>query len=74
MIQIKDRKMKYRNTIKKLKAAFCGRGFQLDSKTIDKSKNLTIKIIRRNEKIRTVFLEKSEKSKGKLRRRKYEYE
>ncbi len=73
MIQIKNRKMKYRNTIKKLKAAFCGRGFRLDSKTIGKSKNLTMKIIRQNNKIRSDFLEKAEKSEGILRRQKYEY-
>ena len=74
MIQIKDGKTKYRNTVKKKKATFCGRGFRLDSKTIGKSMNLTMKIIRRNEENRTTFLGKFEKSEGFLRRRKYEYE
>lgn len=69
MLQIKQRKMKYRNAGNKRKAAFCGSGF-LDSKTIGKSMNLTMKIIRRNEKNRTVFLEKFEKSEGFLRKRK----
>ena len=73
MLQIKQRKMKYRNAGNKRKAAFCGSGF-LDSKTIGKSMNLTMKIIRRNEENRTTFLGKFEKSEGFLRRRKYEYE
>jgi len=72
MIQIKQRKMKYRNAENKRKAAFCGSGF-LDSKTIDKSMNLTLKIIQRNDKTYTTFFEKSEKSEGILRRQKYEY-
>jgi len=73
MIQIKQRKMKYRNAENKRKAAFCGSGF-LDSKIIDKSMNSTVKIIRRNEKNRTAFLGKFEKSEGFFRRQKYEYE
>ncbi len=72
MLQIKQKKIRYRNTENKRKAAFCGSGF-LDSKTIGKSMNLTMKIIRRNEKNRTAFFEKSEKSEGILRRQKYEY-
>ncbi len=73
MIQIKQRKMKYRNAGNKRKAAFCGSGF-LGSKTLDKPMNLAINIIRRGEKNRTTFLKKLEGSKGILRRRKYEYE
>jgi len=73
MLQIKQRKMKYRNAENKRKAAFCGSGF-LDSKTIGKSMNSTMKIIRRNEKNRTAFLGKFEKPEGFLRRRKYEHE
>ncbi len=73
MRQIKERKMKYRNTDNKRKAAFCGSG-SLNSKTIGKSMNLAMNIIRRGEKNRTIFLEKFEKSEGFLRRRKYEYE
>jgi hypothetical protein len=69
MLQIKQKKCPYRNTHNKRKAAFSGSGF-LDSKTIDKSMNLTMKIIRQNEKIRTAFLDKLEKSDGVLRRRK----
>jgi hypothetical protein len=44
MLQIKQRKMKYRNAGNKRKAAFCGSGF-LDSKTIRKSMKLTKKIL-----------------------------
>jgi hypothetical protein len=73
MIQIKERKRKYRNAGNKRKAAFCGSSF-LNSKTIGKSMNLAMNIIRRGEKNRTIFLEKFEKSEGFLRRRKYEYE
>ena len=73
MLQIKDRKRKYRNTNQRKEAAFCGRGF-LDSKTIGKSMNSTMKIIRRNEKNRTTFFGKFEKSEGFSRRRKYGYE
>ena len=73
MLQIKQRKMKYRNTENKRKAAFCGSGF-LSSKTLDKPMNLTTNIIRRGEKNRTTFLKNFERSKGISRRRKYEYE
>jgi hypothetical protein len=69
MRQIKERKMKYRNTDNKRKAAFCRSG-SLNSKTIGKSMNLTMKIIRRNDKNCTVFLEKSKKSDEISRRRK----
>jgi len=60
MIQIKQRKMKYRNAENKRKAAFCGSGF-LDSKTIRKSMKLTKQIIQRREENRTVFLRQFEK-------------
>ena len=60
MIQIKERKRKYRNTDNKRKAAFCGSGF-LDSKTISKSMKLTKQIIQRREENRTVFLRQFEK-------------
>lgn len=55
MLQIKDKKSKYRNTVTKRKAAFSGRGFQLDSQTFNKSMNLTIEIILRRGKNRTGF-------------------
>ncbi len=74
MIQIKNQKTKYRNTVKKMKATFCGRGFQLDSKIYEKPLNLTMKIIRHKAKNRTAFLEKSEKPKEILRRQKNEFE
>jgi len=74
MIQIKERKRKYRNADRRKKAAFHGRGFQLDSKIYEKPLNLTMKIIRQNGKNRTAFLEKSEKPKEILRRRNYEFE
>ncbi len=35
--------------------------------------NLTMKIVRQNEKHYTLFLKKAEKSEGISRRRKYEY-
>ena len=73
MLQIKQKKSRYRNAGNKRKAAFCGSGF-LGSKTLDKPMNLTINIIRRGEKNRTIFLKKLESSKGILRRRKNEYE
>ena len=60
MLQIKQRKMKYRNAVTKRKAAFCGSGF-LDSKTIGKSMKLTKQIIQRREENRTVFLRQIEK-------------
>ncbi len=60
MIQIKQRKMKYRNAENKRKAAFCGSGF-LDSKTIGKSMKLTKQIIQRREENRTVFFRQIEK-------------
>jgi len=68
MIQIKERKRKYRNADRRKKAAFRGRGFQLDSKICEKPLNLTMKIIRHNGKNRTAFLEKSEKLERFLRR------
>lgn len=57
MIQIKDRKNKYRNTNKKDKATSCTRGF-LDSKIYEKPMNLTKTIIRQNGKNHTIFLRK----------------
>jgi len=60
MIQIENRKRKYRNTDQRKKAAFCGSGF-LDSKTIRKSMKLTKQIIQRREENRTVFLRQFEK-------------
>lgn len=60
MLLIKQRKMKYRNTENKRKAAFCGSGI-FDSKTIRKSMKLTKQIIQRHEENRTVFLKQSEK-------------
>lgn len=74
MVQIKERKRKYRNTDQRKKAAFRGRGFQLDSKIYEKPLNLTMKIIRHKAKNRTAFLEKSEKPKEILRRQKNEFE
>ncbi len=55
MIQMKDRKSKYRNATTKRKAAFCGCGFSHNSKTLDKVMNPLLKIIQRNEKKRTDF-------------------
>ncbi len=60
MLQIKQRKMKYRNAENKRKAAFCGSGF-FDSKTITKSMKLIKQIIQRREENRTVFLKQFEK-------------
>ncbi len=60
MLQIKDRKRKYRNTRQRKKAAFRGRGFQLDSKIYEKPLNLTMKIIRHNGKNRTAFFRQIE--------------
>jgi len=57
MIQIKERKTKYRNLSPRKKAAFRGHGFQLDSKTYQKSLNLIKPIIRRKAEKSTVFLE-----------------
>ncbi len=50
MLQIKERKNKYRNADKKKKAAFRGRGFQFGSKTYLKSKNTTVWIIEYNRR------------------------
>jgi len=61
MLQIKSRKEKYRNTDKKLKAAFRGRGFQANSKTYQSIMNLTKQIIRHNRRIRTTFFRQIEK-------------
>lgn len=61
MLQIKERKNRYRNTDKKLKAAFRGRGFQGNSKTYQSIMNLTKQIIRHNGKIRTTFFRQIEK-------------
>lgn len=61
MIQIKNRKLKYRNTKTRRKAAFCGCGFLLHSKTYEKSMSITKKIIQQNEKNRMVFLRQIEK-------------
>jgi hypothetical protein len=58
MIQIKERKRKYRNADKKMKATLRGRGFQLNSRTYLKSMNLTVRIIHRREENRTVFIER----------------
>jgi hypothetical protein len=56
MIQIKDKKEKYRNTKTIRKAAFCGCGFSLNSKIFRKSLNRNKRIIRQNRKNRTRFL------------------
>lgn len=53
MLQIKEKRQRYRNTGKKAKAANCGRGFQF--KDLQKPLNLTMKIIQRRGKNRTVF-------------------
>jgi 3-methyladenine DNA glycosylase Tag len=58
MLQIKERKNKYRNTDKKMKAALRGRGFHFNSRTYLKSMNLTTKIIRHSEKNCTTFIER----------------
>ncbi len=60
MIQIKDRKSKYRNTGKKMKATFWGRGFHQNSKTYLKSKNSTIWIIGYNRRNCTLFFRQFE--------------
>lgn len=54
-IQIKDRKLKYRNATTTRKAALCGCGFSLNSKTFSKAMNQTKQIIQRNGKNRTDF-------------------
>ncbi len=56
MIQIKDKKEKYRNPITKRKAAFCRRSFSMDSKIYEKPVNLTKQIIHLRGKNRTVFI------------------
>jgi DNA relaxase NicK len=66
MLQIKEGKSKYRNTFIKRKAAFRGSGF-LNSKTYEKSMNLTIKIIRQNEKHYTRFFNKPKRLEENLR-------
>ncbi len=55
MIQMKDRKSKYRNATTKRKAAFCGCGFSINSKTFSKAMNSTKQIIQRNQKNHTDF-------------------
>lgn len=47
MVQSKDKKVKYRNIPKQIKAAFCGRGFYLHSKIISKPMNIHKQIIQR---------------------------
>lgn len=72
MMQMKDKKRKYRKADHRRKAAFCGRGFQVNSKNYQSIMNLTNQIIQRRGKICTVFLKQFEKSERNLRRRKYE--
>ena len=72
MIQIKYGKCRYRNTSKKEKAAFRGRGFQANSKSYQSIMNLTKQIIQRREKNHTIFLKKFEKTGKNIRRRRYE--
>ncbi len=50
MPQIKEKKNKYRNADKKMKAALHRRSFHLDSEIYEKPMNLTMKIIQRNER------------------------
>jgi hypothetical protein len=59
MIHIKSRKEKYRIADKRMKATSCTRGFQLDSKTYLKSKNLTIWIIEYSRRNCTLFFRQS---------------
>jgi len=59
MIQIKERKRKYRNTSQRKKAAFRGRGFQFGSKTYLKSKNTTVWIIEYSRRNCTLFFRQS---------------
>lgn len=61
MIQFKSKKETYRNTNKKQKAAFRGRGFQINSKIINKSMKFLNQNMRQKENNRTVFFRKSEK-------------
>ncbi len=57
MIQIKDKKEKYRNPVTKRKAAFRRRSFSMDSKIYEKPMNLTKQIIHGRGKFRAVFIE-----------------
>ena len=59
ILQIKEKKRRYRNTGKKAKAANCGRGFQF--KDLQKPLNLTMKIIQRRGINRTVFFRRMTK-------------
>ncbi len=55
MLQIKKRKFNYRNTTKKKKAACARRGFNPDSMTYLKSKNITVWIIEYSRRNCTLF-------------------
>jgi hypothetical protein len=58
MVQIKDKKEKYRIADKRMKATSCTRGFQPNPKTYKKSMNLTKQIIRQAKNNLEVFLAK----------------
>jgi len=61
MIQIENRKRKYRNTAQMKKAAFRGRGFQQNSKIYLKSQNSTIWIIEYSRRNCILFFRQIEK-------------
>lgn len=61
MIQIKERKLRYKHTDQKRKAVSCTHGFQLDPMTLDKSMNMNKPIIQQSGKNRLGFFRQFEK-------------
>ena len=68
IVEIKERKLRYKHTEQTRKAVFRRHGFQLDSKTLNKSMNMTRHIIRQTTDNRTFFLKYAEKA-GRSSRR-----
>ena len=66
MIEFKDRKRRYRNTGKKMKAASDTRSFLLDSKTYEKSKNWSKQIIQQARKKLKFFPKRVIKQGGRI--------
>ena len=61
IVEIKKRKLRYKHTDQKRKAASGTHGFQLDSKTFRKSMNINRQIIHQSGKAHIVFFRQCEK-------------
>ena len=68
IVETKKRKLRYKHTDQKRKAASGTHGFQLDSNTFRKSMNVTNHIIRQTDGNRTFFLKYAVKAGRNSRR------